>query len=148
MMAVFMGEYFHSLDDKGRLIMPAKFRQGLGERFVATKGLEGCLFVFPMSEWNILESNFKNLPFTKSDFRAFARLFFSGAAECEFDKQGRFSLPQNLREYARIDKDVAIVGVSNRVEIWSRAEWQKYQESNYPIYEALAEKIVDTGNEN
>lgn len=144
---MFMGEHFHSLDDKSRLIVPAKFRQGLGDRFVATKGLDGCIFVYPESEWNLLEQNLKNLPFTKGDFRAFSRLFFSGASECEFDKQGRFVLPQNLREYARIDKDVAIVGVSNRVEVWSKAEWQKYQEGNYPVYESLAEKIVDVGNE-
>lgn len=144
---MFMGEFYHSLDDKGRLIMPAKLRTGLGEHFVATKGLEGCIFVYPEAEWSLLETNLKNLPFTRGDYRAFSRLFFSGASECEFDKQGRVVIPQNLREHAKIDKDVAIVGVSNRVEIWSKALWQQYQESSYPAYEALAEKIVDVGNE-
>ncbi len=141
-----MGEHYHSLDEKGRLIMPAKLRSGLGDKFVATKGLDRCLFVYTLSEWSVLEQNLKNLPFTRGDFRAFSRLFFSGAAECEFDKQGRVLIPQSLREYAGIEKDVAVIGVSNRVEIWSKHEWQKYQDESYPSYESLAEKIVDLGD--
>lgn len=144
---VFMGEHHHSLDDKGRLILPAKFRTALGDRFIATKGLDRCLFVYPLSEWSILEQKLKNLPFTQGDYRTFARLFFSGAAECEFDKQGRVLIPQSLREYAGIEKDVAVIGVSTRVEIWSKPEWEKYQDESYASYEALAEKIVDLGNE-
>jgi len=142
---VFMGEYVHSLDEKGRLIMPSKIRTGLGEKFVATKGLDRCLFVYPMSEWSLLEQNLKDLPFMQGDSRAFNRLFFSGAAECEFDKQGRVSIPQSLRDYAEIEREVAIIGVSNRVEIWSKQSWEQYQDRNYPSYEALAEKIVKPG---
>ena len=144
---MFKGEHSHTLDSKGRLIMPSKFRQNLGDQFVAAKGLERCLFVFPMTEWNALEANLKELPFTKGDYRAFTRLFFSGAEDCEFDRQGRFLIPQGLRDYAGIDRDVMAIGVSNRVEIWAKAEWEQYQKKHYPSYEALAEKIVDLGNE-
>jgi len=144
---VFKGEHFHTLDSKGRLIMPSKFRQNLGDQFVATKGLDRCLFVFPVSEWNALETNLKQLPFTKGDYRAFTRLFFSGAEDCEFDKQGRFLIPQGLRDYAGIDRDVVAIGVSSRIEIWAKAEWEQYQKKHYQSYEALAEKIVDVGNE-
>lgn len=144
---MFKGEYYHSLDEKGRLIMPSRLRQGLGDKFVATKGLDGCLFVYPIPEWSVLEEKLENLPFMSGDFRTFNRLFLSGAADCEFDRQGRFSIPQNLREYAKIDKDVAVIGVSNRIEIWSRAGWEEYQASKYPSFEALAEKIVDARDE-
>ncbi len=144
---MFKGEHFHTLDSKGRLIMPSKFRQNLGDQFVATKGLDRCLFVFPPSEWNALEANLKQLPFTKGDYRAFTRLFFSGAEDCEFDKQGRFLIPQSLRDYAGIDRDVVAIGVTNRIEIWAKAEWEQYQKKHNQSYEALAEKIVDVGNE-
>ncbi len=144
---MFKGEHFHTLDSKGRLIMPSKFRQNLGDQFVATKGLDRCLFVYPVTEWNALEANLKQLPFTKSDYRAFTRLFFSGAEDCEFDRQGRFLIPQGLRDYAGIDRDVVAIGVTNRIEIWAKAEWEQYQKKHYQSYEALAEKIVDVGNE-
>lgn len=138
-----MGEYLHSMDQKGRLIIPAKFRDGLGVRFVATKGLDNCLFVYPLSEWQVIEARLKELPFTKADARAFVRFFFSGAAECELDGQGRILIPDTLRQYARIEKDVVVIGVSNRVEIWSRSEWESYQERADQSYEELAEKIID-----
>ncbi|MGI6225216.1 MAG: division/cell wall cluster transcriptional repressor MraZ [Peptococcales bacterium] len=140
---MFMGEYQHTIDDKGRLIMPAKFREGLGEKFVVTKGLDGCLFVYPMEEWQVLEQKLRNLPFTKADARAFARFFFSGATECEFDKQGRILLPTNLRDHGKLQKDVFIIGVSTRLEIWSREVWEDYSNKTQGSYEELAEKMVD-----
>lgn len=138
-----MGEYQHTIDDKGRLIMPAKIRDGLGEKFVVTKGLDGCLFVYPQEEWTILESKLRSLPFTKADARAFARFFFSGATECEFDKQGRVLIGLNLREYAKLLKDVVIIGVGSRIEIWSKEVWESYSCEAEDSYEEIAEKMVD-----
>lgn len=143
--AMFMGEYLHSLDSKGRLIVPSKFREELGDKFIMTRGLDGCLFVYPMSEWSILESKLKTLPLTKADARAFVRFFFSGATECETDKQGRIIIPTNLRTYARIEKEAVVIGVSNRVEIWSSELWGSFMESAESSYEEIAEKIVDLG---
>lgn len=138
-----MGEFQHTVDPKGRLIVPAKFREGLGETFVVTKGLDNCLFVYPMEEWKNLEQKLKALPFTRADARAFVRFFFSGATECELDKQGRILLPSNLRQFAKLEKEVVVIGVSSRVEIWSREEWEKYSNDAEVSYEEIAEKIVD-----
>ena len=140
---MFMGEYQHAVDGKGRMIVPAKFREGLGERFVVTRGMDNCLFVYPLSEWNILEQKLKALPFTRSDARAFMRFFFSGAAECELDKQGRILIPNNLREHAKLLKDVVVIGVSNRVEVWSQEVWEQYSEQAGLSFEDIAEKIID-----
>lgn len=140
---MFMGEYHHTIDSKGRLIIPAKFREGLGDTFVATKGLDNCLFLFPMEEWSLLEQKLKSLPFTRANARAFVRFFFSGATECELDKQGRILLPPNLRAYAGIERDVVIIGVSNRVEIWSEEGWYAYSKQAEETYGEIAEKIVD-----
>lgn len=138
---MFMGEYEHSLDAKGRLIIPAKLRSGLGERFIATKGLDNCLFVFPMKEWEKFTAKLEELPFTRADVRAFARQFFAGATECEPDPQSRILLPQNLRDHARIDKDVIIIGAMTRVEIWSRHGWEEYNQKAGSSYEEIAEKL-------
>jgi len=140
---MFMGEYQHSVDAKGRLFIPARFREGLGDRFVVTKGLDGCLFVYPRPEWEALEQKLKSLPITRGDARAFVRFFFSGATECEVDKQGRILIPGNLREYARLEKDGVIIGVSSRVEIWAREQWERYNNLAASSYEEIAEKIVD-----
>ncbi len=140
---MFTGEFQHTLDGKGRVIIPSRLRDGLGERFVVTRGLDQCLFVYPTSEWVRLEQKMKQLPFTKRDSRAFSRLFFSGAMEVEADKQGRVLIPQNLREYAGIEKDVMFIGVSNRVEVWSEAAWKDYFGQANENYEELAEKLVD-----
>lgn len=142
---MFMGEYRHSLDTKGRLIVPAKFRDGLGEAFVITRGLDNCLFVYPQEEWKALEEKVKKLPLAKSEARAFVRFLFSGASECEVDKQGRISLPTLLRDYARIDKEVVVIGVSNRVEIWSKENWETYINQAEIDYADLTEKIVELG---
>lgn len=140
---MFMGEYQHSIDSKGRVSIPAKFREELGERFVTTKGLDKSLFVYPMEEWQRLSQKLRSLPFTRADARAFARFFFSGAIECELDKQGRVLLPQLLREHAKINKDVIIIGVSTRVEIWAKEVWEEYSLQAASDYEAIAEKMVD-----
>jgi MraZ protein len=140
---MFMGEFQHTVDSKGRLIIPAKLRDGLGERFIATKGLEHCLFVFPLTEWEALSEKLRSLPMASSAARQFTRLLFSGATECELDPQGRILLPANLREYAGIDKDVVIVGVSTRVEIWAKDKWEEYCQQAEETFAETAEKLLD-----
>ncbi|MFV8827047.1 division/cell wall cluster transcriptional repressor MraZ [Alkalihalobacterium sp. APHAB7] len=140
---MFMGEYRHNVDEKGRLIIPAKFREELGDSFVVTRGLDRSLFVYPQDEWKILEAKLKSLPFTKKDARAFTRFFFSGATECELDKQGRVNIASPLREYAHIEKECVIIGVSNRVEIWSKAIWEDYFMESEESFSEIAENIVD-----
>lgn len=142
---MFMGEYLHTIDSKGRLIFPAKFRDELGEVFVATKGLDNCLFVYTCSEWAILEEKLKKLPLAKPEARAFLRFFFSGAAELECDKQGRVLLPQNLREHAQLDKEVVVIGVSTRIEVWNKAAWDEYNQQISPTVAEIAENLADLG---
>jgi MraZ protein len=142
---MFMGEYLHSIDNKGRLIFPARFRDGLGEKCIATKGLDNCLFVYTREEWAILENKLKQLPLAKPEARAFVRFFFAGAAELECDKQGRVLLPTNLREYARLDKDVVVIGVSNRIEIWGKEAWDEYNAQIGPEVTNIAENLVGLG---
>jgi len=140
---MFMGEFQHSVDEKGRMIIPAKFRDALGSTFVMTRGLDQCLFVYPMSEWAIMEQKLKSLSLMKSDARAFTRFFFSGAVECELDKQGRVNIPSNLREHAKIEKDCVVIGVATRVEIWSKDAWEAYSRQSEDSYNEIAEKLVD-----
>jgi len=142
---VFMGEYLHTIDNKGRLTFPVKFREGLGETFIATKGLDNCLFVYTQEEWAILEEKLKKLPMAKPEARAFVRFFFAGAAEVQCDKQGRVLLPPNLREYARLDKDVIVIGVSSRIEIWGKEAWDEYNNQIAPEVTKIAENLVDLG---
>jgi len=140
---VFRGEFQHTIDDKGRMIVPAKFRHLLGERFIVTKGLDSCLWAYPMDECKEPEAKLRTLQITKPDARAFVRFFASGATECELDKQGRILVPSNLREYAGLDRDVVVIGVITRAEIWDRDSWERYSSSLSP--DAIAEKIVDLG---
>ena len=140
---MFMGEYNHTVDTKGRLIVPSKFREQLGDEFVVTKGLDGCLFVYSKSEWENIEEKFRNVPLTTKDARKFARFFFAGAASCEVDKQGRILLPVVLREYAGIEMDVVSVGVFNRVEIWDKDKWQ--ESNSYDDMDEIAEHMADLG---
>lgn len=142
---MFIGEYQHSLDGKGRLIIPSKFRDYLGLEFVMTKGLDNCLFVYPKSEWNVLENKLKTLPLTNKDARAFIRFFFAGATECTLDKQGRVLIPSNLREHSMLGKEAVIIGVATRMEIWSKEEWKKYNEDDSLSYENIAEKMAELG---
>lgn len=142
---MFLGEYQHSLDNKGRLTLPARFRADLGDAFVATKGMDNCLFIYPLSEWKVIEQKMRTLPITSSDARAFVRFFLSGASECELDNQGRVVIASNLREYAGIDKDVTVIGVGTRVEVWARDKWEGYAQGASASYEAIAENLVDLG---
>lgn len=140
-----LGEYLHNLDAKGRLIIPARLRDGLGDRFVVTKGLDGCLFVYPLSEWAALEQNLRSLPLTRSNARSFVRLLFSGAIECELDGQGRILLPPNLRDHAGLEKSVYLIGVSNRVEIWDQENWEQYSREAGASFEEVAEQLDELG---
>ncbi|MDQ0177670.1 division/cell wall cluster transcriptional repressor MraZ [Bacillus chungangensis] len=139
---MFMGEYQHNIDSKGRLIIPAKFREHLGEQFVITRGLDKCLFGYPLSEWKELESKLKTLPLTKKDARAFTRFFFSGATECEIDKQGRVNLPATLLQYAALEKECVVLGVSNRIEIWSKHLWEEYFMESEESFAEIAENMI------
>ncbi|HIV74160.1 MAG TPA: division/cell wall cluster transcriptional repressor MraZ [Candidatus Pseudogracilibacillus intestinigallinarum] len=140
---MFMGEYQHNIDIKGRMIVPAKFREGLGDSFVLTRGLDNCLFVYPMDEWKVLEGKLKQLPLTKKDARQFTRFFFSGAVECEIDKQGRINIPATLRTYSKLEKECIVIGVSNRIEIWSKDVWEDYFEASEESFEDIAENLLD-----
>lgn len=140
---MFMGEYNHTVDAKGRLIVPSRFREQLGDEFVVTKGLDGCLFVYDNAEWKALEEKLNALPLTSVNARKFSRFFLAGATTCEVDKQGRILLPAVLREFARIDKDAVLVGVGSRIEIWSRDNWN--QSNTYDDMEEIAENMEGLG---
>ena len=142
---MFIGEHQHSLDEKGRLIIPSKFRDDLGYDFVMTKGLDNCLFVYPKKEWVVIEEKLKGLPLTNKDARAFIRFFFAGASECILDKQGRVLIPSNLREHSRLEKDAVVIGVSTRIEIWSKSEWESYNNDDNLSYDKIAEKMAELG---
>ena len=141
---MFIGEDQHALDSKNRMIVPSKLREELGNKFVITKGLDGCLYAYPQDEWKNLEEKMKTLPLTNRDARSFVRFFFAGACEIEMDKQGRGLIPQNLKEYAGIEKEIVSIGVLTRVEIWSKEKWQEYNDSNVD-FESIAEKMSDLG---
>lgn len=140
---MFMGEYNHTIDTKGRVIVPSKFRETLGEEFVVTKGLDGCLFVYDNSEWAAFEEKLKSLPITNKDARAFVRFFLAGAASVEVDKQGRILLPGSLREFADLQKDVVLIGVGSRIEIWSRERWE--DTASFEDMDEIAEHMADLG---
>lgn len=144
---MFYGEYSHSLDKKGRLIVPAKFREvfkeHFAEKFYLTRGLDGCLFVFTEESWKSQERKFREMPFTRTESRKFNRLYFSGACDSVCDKQGRILIPDYLKRYAEIKEDVVIVGVSDRIEIWAKEKWERFFEGSKGSFEELAEKLVD-----
>jgi MraZ protein len=142
---MFIGEYNHTLDPKNRVIMPSKFREKLGDSFVMTKGLDNCLFIYSSQDWKIVEDKLKSLPMTNKDARAFVRFFFAGACECELDKQGRMVIPNYLKDHANIDKELVIIGVSTRIEIWSKEEWNKFNNDANISYEDVAEKMSQLG---
>jgi MraZ protein len=139
---MFMGEYNHTIDTKGRLIIPSKFREDLGEEFVITQGLDGCLFAYPNSEWQTFIEKLKTLPGTK-EARQLQRYFMAGAAECQVDKQGRILIPIRLRESANLEKDIVFVGVLNKIEIWDKERWDKNNE--YDNVDAIAEHMSQYG---
>lgn len=139
---MFMGEYNHTIDAKGRLIIPSKFRETLGDAFVVTKGLDGCLFVYENKEWEKFEEKLTSLPMTSSEARKFVRFFLAGAAGVEVDKQGRILLPLNLRTHAGLEKDVVLLGVASRIEIWSKEKWES---CDYDNMDEIAEKMEELG---
>ncbi|HNQ51473.1 MAG: division/cell wall cluster transcriptional repressor MraZ [Candidatus Omnitrophica bacterium] len=145
---MFYGEFFHSIDRKGRLILPSKFREAAKanfvEKFFVTRGLDTCLFMFSEEEWRSQETKFKAMPFTKQESRVFNRLYFSGAVDVIPDRQGRILLPQFQKDYAQIKKDVVIVGVSNRIEIWGAEKWKEFFGTWKQSFEEIAEKLVET----
>ena len=138
---MFMGEYNHSIDAKGRLIIPARFRELLGEEFILTKGLDGCLSVYPMDEWKAFEEKLRALPLTNKNARTFTRFFVAGATNCELDRQGRVLVPQPLREFAGLEKEVVLTGNLNRIEIWSKEKWS--ENCNYDDMDSIAESMRD-----
>ena len=140
---MFMGEYNHSIDAKGRLIVPSKFREQLGDEFVVTKGLDGCLFVYTLEEWHNIEEKFRNISMTSKDARKFSRFFFAGAASCELDKQGSILVPQTLRECAGLEKDVILAGNLSRVEVWSKEKWS--ENCNYDDMDSIAADMENMG---
>ncbi len=142
-LSMLMGEYHHNIDEKSRLIIPAKFRSELGERFVITKGLDKCLFVYSENEWNKLMQKVSSLQFTKKNVRAFERTFVGGASLIEFDKQGRINITSPLVHYANIKKECVIIGVSERLEIWSKEEFESYMKENEENLEEITENIFD-----
>ena len=140
-----MGEYQHKMDNKGRVIIPAKFRDELGDKFVATRGLDNCLFIYPMNEWSVLEKKLSSLPITSRNARTFTRFFFSGATECELDKQGRMSIPNNLRDFAALQKDIVIIGLSSRIELWAKENWDDYLDKAEDSTEDFASAMEELG---
>jgi len=139
-----MGEYHHNIDEKNRLIIPSKFRYELGEKFIVTRGLDGCLFVYPLNEWDKITNQLNTLPFTKKDARAFSRFFLSGATECEFDRQGRINIPTPLISYASLKKECVIIGVNDRLEIWSKDLWEKFFNDNEEALSDIAENLFES----
>lgn len=139
-----IGEFSHGMDKKNRIIIPSKLREGLGEEFIMTKGLDSCLYIYPKDEWQTFEKKLKSLPLTDKNVRSFVRFFFSGANEMEPDKMGRVLIPQSLLSYAGIDGEVVSVGMMDRVEVWSKAKWEAYNESEMDM-DAIAAKMNELG---
>ena len=142
-----IGEFHHNIDEKGRLIIPSKFRSELGERFIITRGLDKCIFVYSLIEWNTIVKKLTSLSFTKKDARNFMRFFLSGATECEFDKQGRINITSPLVHYANITKECVIIGALERLEIWSLEDYNKYMKENEEDLASIAEDIFDMNYE-
>lgn len=143
---MFYGEYAHTIDRKGRLIIPSKFRQQLRansiEMLFLTRGLDGCLFLFPEGEWRSAEGKLKDIPFTKGEGRKFNRVFFSAAVDVKPDGLGRILIPKSLKEFAQIKDEVVMIGVSTRIEIWAKHKWQEFYDTSQQSFEQVAEKIL------
>jgi len=137
---MFMGQYHHSIDEKGRIIIPSKFRYDLGESFVVTRGLDGCLFIYPRNEWENIVNRYKDLPNVK-EARNFMRFFLSGATVAEFDKQGRINISAPLIAYADLKKDCVVIGVNDRIEIWSKEKWENFMTQNEENFSEMADNL-------
>jgi len=142
---MFLGEYLHNIDTKGRLTLPAKFRGELAKGVVVTRGLDGCLFVHPVDEWQGLAKKINSLPLTRKDARTLARLIYSGASDCTPDKQGRILLPSYLREFAGVDGETVIIGLHNRLEIWNPQRWERVRREGEEEGDIIAEKLAELG---
>ena len=144
-----IGEYRHNIDEKGRLIIPAKFREEIGNSFIVTKGLDGCLFVYSLAEWDKIITKLKTLSFTKKDARTFTRFFLASASVCEFDRQGRINLVNTLTLYAGIKKECVIIGVNDRLEIWALDKYESLMAENIEQLDEISENLFDGefGNE-
>lgn len=140
---MFMGEYHHTIDEKGRIIIPSKFREDLGEKFIITRGIENCLFVYSLSSWEKITNKLESLPFTKKDARQFVRFFLSGATTAEFDKQGRVNITSPLISYANLQKDCVVIGTGDRLEIWSQEDWNAFFESASSNMSDIAENLFN-----
>ena len=138
-----IGEYHHNIDEKGRLIIPSKFREEIGDSFIVTRVLDGCLFVYSANEWEKIVSKLKRLPFTKKDARIFTRFFLSGATVCEFDKQGRINLVNSLIEYAELKKECLIIGVNDRLEIWALDKFNDLMNENFDKLDEISENLFN-----
>ncbi len=143
-----MGEYHHNIDEKGRLTLPSKFRDDLGEEFVVTRGFEGSLFVYPQKEWEKISARLNSLPFTKKNARDFKRFFLSGATATVFDKQGRINITSPLISYADLIKECVIIGVGDHLEIWSLENWNNFYDTNKDELSDIAEDLFDSNWEN
>jgi MraZ protein len=138
-----MGEYHHNIDDKGRLTIPSKIRYELGEKFIATRGLDGCLFIYPENEWKNIITKYKELPNTR-DARNFMRFFLSGASELEFDKQGRINISNPLVKYADLSKECIIIGVNDHLEVWSKDRWEDFMNTNEDNFSDIADSLFSS----
>ena len=138
-----MGEYHHTIDDKGRIIIPSKLRKDLSDNIIVTRGIEECLFIYSKDEWEKIVDKLNNLPFTKKDARAFVRFFLSGATDAEFDKQGRINIQKPLIDYAHIEKDCIVVGTGTRLEIWSKNKWDMFMNSAKENMSDIAENLFN-----
>lgn len=142
---MFLGEFKHIIDNKGRLAIPVKFRASLSGGAIITRGLDKCLFLFPQKEWDVLANKLVNLPLSQSDSRAFVRLMLAGAGDVEFDSQGRILIPENLRLYAKLSKKTVVTGLYNRIEIWDENEWNRYKSKTENASDEIAEKLGQLG---
>ena len=140
-----MGEYHHNIDEKGRIIIPSRLRDELGDNVIVTRGLDDCLFLYSMDEWSLLVSKLKSLPFTKRDARNFSRMFLSGATGCLFDKQGRVKISSPLINYADLNHECVIIGVNDRIEIWAKEKWDKFVCESTNEFSDLADHLFDIG---
>ena len=138
---MFMGEYHHNIDEKSRLVVPSNFRELLGNNFIVTRGLEKCLYIYTLNEWNKIKEKLETLPFTKKDVRTFMRTFYSGAIMAEIDKNGRVVIPSNLKEYSHLEKECVILGVNDRIEIWDKKEFDDFMNTYSDKIEDIAENL-------
>ena len=145
---MFLGEYHHNIDEKNRLVIPSKFRNELGDTFIVTRGLDGCLFVYSKDEWAKITEKLKTLPFTQANARKFTRFLLSGAIEAELDKSGRVGITSHLIEYAGITKECVIIGANDRIEIWSKDSWDKFMSDNDEEFASIAENLFTAGDYN